>query len=260
MARALTDIITELNSVYNPQRDSINKRVGELDPMQQAEEKGLEAAKQDAFTQITDQANRRGLFYSGIPIAEEQKYTGSTFLPAVANLRAKYKQQRWNLEDALNKIQEEQYSKAYSIRDSEIGNENAAAAARNAGGAGGFAPSFGGGSVLDAGSGYGMQRKQDGSYAFVDSYGNPVSAATYSAVADVPFRQLLQKMASSGDKGALQALQFVGDDYRYDPGKINASAPYRNSNQSIYNALTWGSNVNNSQSRARAQGGGGGGW
>lgn len=123
MARALKDIITELDSVYNPQRSTFNKQMTELDPQLAAEQQGLESQKRDSFQQITDQANRRGLFYSGLPIAEEQRYTGSQFLPAVANLRAKYSSQKFGLQDAIAKLTADQYNQAQGLRQSELDRE-----------------------------------------------------------------------------------------------------------------------------------------
>ena len=157
MARALQDIITELNSVYQPQRDSYQQQITSLDPQLEAEQAGLQAQKQDSFQQITDQANRRGLFYSGLPVAEEQKYVGQQFLPAIANLRAKYSAQKFGLQDAIAKITADQYNQAYNVRQGELdldlkrqlANEEAArqmAVARAAGGGGGGGGySFGGG-------------------------------------------------------------------------------------------------------------------
>jgi hypothetical protein len=152
MARALQDILTELNAVYQPQKDIYNTQLGSLDPQLQAETQGLEAQKRDSFQQITDQANRRGLFYSGLPVAEEQRYTGQQFLPAVANLRAKYSSQRFGLQDAIAKITADQYNQGQGIyqkeldRDAEMKmfNDKLAADAANArasaSGGGGFSP------------------------------------------------------------------------------------------------------------------------
>lgn len=155
MARELSQIISELNNVYDPQRQTVRQQQEAIDPALQAEEKGLEYAKNDAFQGITDTANRRGLFYSGIPIAEQQKYTGGTYLPAVANLRGKYQQQRFNLQDTLNKIQSDQYNQAYGVRQKEVDADNEMAKFREqlaaqerasraaaAGGGGGASPSF----------------------------------------------------------------------------------------------------------------------
>lgn len=143
-----------MNSVYNPQRDSYNAQINAIDPQLEAEQKGLQAQKTDSFQQITDQANRRGLFYSGLPVQEEQRYTGTQFLPAVANLHAKYANQKFGLQDALAKITADQYNQAYNIRGKEeeldlqrqLANEAAArdAAARASAGGGGGGLSFGG--------------------------------------------------------------------------------------------------------------------
>lgn len=256
MARELSSIISELGNVYDPQRQLVQQQQQALEPALQAEQAGLEAAKSDAFQAITEAANRRGMFYSGVPLAEQAKYTGSTFLPAVANLRSKYQQQRFNLQDALNKIQQEQYSQAYGIRQKELDTEeqqrqfNAQLAAqRSAGGGGGYAmPSFGGGGGAAAAS-YRAAPKQGGGFAFTDPNGNPISAATYAAATGIPFRNLLQNMANQGDQGAKAALNFVGGDFRYDPSKIG-----QGQNAAIYNALVWGTNLPQANVPRPAQG------
>jgi len=229
MPRALSQILEELNQVYNPQRDVYNSRITALPEEQAAEERGLEAAKRDAFDQITTQANRRGLFYSGIPVAEEQRYTGQTFLPAVANMRANFANRRFNLQDALAQITQRQYGQAYDIRNAEEQNEIAAR-----GGSGGASPSFGfGGGVLGANAQATMSQRANKGFDFRDAAGNPISAAQFAAAKGIPFRRLLQEMANRGDSGARTALGFVGDDYGYDPGRIG-------NNAALYNALVWG--------------------
>lgn len=144
MARALQDILTELNAVYNPQRDVYNQQVAALPEQQNAENAGLDQAKTDSFQQITNGANRRGLLFSGIPLGEQASYLGSTYLPSVANLKAKYAQQRFNLQDALAKVTQDQYNTAYGIQGKEQANDTALASER-ASAAGGASPSFGGG-------------------------------------------------------------------------------------------------------------------
>lgn len=152
MARALNQILTELDSIYNPQKDLYRTQLTQLDPLMEAENKGLEAAKTDAFKSIETGANRKGLYYSGMPIQEQAQYTGSQFLPSVANLRAKYAQQKFNIQDAIAKITQDQYLKGQSIYQSEMDRDAAAAAARSGGGGAGV-PSFGFGSGLGGGGG-----------------------------------------------------------------------------------------------------------
>lgn len=238
MARALSDILSELNNVYQPQRDVYNQQLTALPDQQAAEEKGLESAKTDAFAQITNQANRRGLFYSGVPIAEQAQYTGSTFLPAVANVRNNYATRGFNLKDALSKITQDQQLKAEDIYQTEQ-NRDANLAAARATGSGTASPSFGlggsGGDVLGDNTGLQAVKKAGGGYNFIGVDGQPISAALYASQAGIPFRSLLQWMANNGDSGAKNALGFVGNDYRYDPNKIGSAAQ-----ANLYNSLVWG--------------------
>lgn len=77
--------------------------------------------------------------------------------------------------------------------------------------------------------------KAGGGYAFTGPNSQPISAAQYAAVNGIPFRTLLSQMASQGDTGAKAALGFVGNDFGYDPSKVN------NQNLvNLYNSLVWG--------------------
>jgi len=156
----------------------------------QAENQGLEAAKTDAFKQITDQSNRRGLLYSGVPIAEQAQYTGASFLPAVANLKAKYAQQKFNLQNALAGLDTEALKTSYGIYNDELTRDQAARA-----GAGGAAPSFG--------AGFG------GGGTLADTTTTP------------NLRAIWQKEAQAGDWNAQVALNYAGNDGRYD-GPVNS--------------------------------------
>lgn len=232
MARALSQILAELDNVYRPQRDLYNQQINTLDPQLQAEEQGLQAQKQDSFNQIQQGANRRGLNFSGIPLQEQAQYTGQSYLPAVANLKAKYAQQRFNLQDAIAKIQSEQYMKGQDIYQTELDRDAAAEAARSAGGGSG-----GGGGGLDFG-GFGgggggapaaaraggrpqIQQRAGGGFNFQDAQGRGISAARYAQLANIPFRTLLSQMAKAGDSGAKYALSAVGDDFGYNRGKVS---------------------------------------
>lgn len=255
MARNLDQILTELNSVYSPQRDVYNAQISQIDPQQQAELSGLDVTKQNAFQGITDQANRRGLLFSGIPIQEQAQYTGGTYLPAVANLKGRYAQQKFNLQDALAKISQDQYNTGQGIYQKELDRD---ADAARAAGAGAASPTFGGSNasgVLGASKSATATQRADKGYNFTDAYGQPISAAAYAAAKGIPFRTLLQQLANAGDKGALAGLQFIGVDGKYDPSKIRG-------NESIYNSLTWGvgNNVESAITGNQLLGASGGGW
>ncbi len=128
MARALADILTELNSVYNPQRqaqtDIYNKGIESVAPQETADLSGLEVAKSNAFESINTGANRRGMLFSGIPLAEQGKYVGENYLPSIAGLKNRYAGIRGNLYQTLmeqnNNINERQREFGQGIFNQEV--------------------------------------------------------------------------------------------------------------------------------------------
>lgn len=80
-----------------------------------------------------------------------------------------------------------------------------------------------------------MQQRADKGFSFTDAAGQRISAAQFAASKGIPFRTLLQEMATAGDTGAKQALSFVGNDFGYNPTKLNSQAL-----ANIYNSLVKG--------------------
>lgn len=244
--RSLDAIISELNGTYQPQIDSIRQRQSMIPGAIQAEEQGLQAQQGQAFDDIMGGARRRGMGFSGIPLQEQAKYTSTQFLPAMARLRQSGREQAMSLEDAILGINERRNTSALGIRQNEQQmaeqqrqfnashalQQQQLAAQQRAASASAYRPAATIGSLGSPTQSLVTQRKDKG-YEFKDQFGNPISAAAYAAATGVPFRQLLQTMANSGDTGAGTALGFVGDDFGYDKRKIG-------NNQSLYNALTWG--------------------
>ena len=151
MARALTDILTELDSVYNPQRQNAQgiyqRGLEDINPMESADMAGLEQAKKDSFDQITTGANRRGMFFSGVPLKEQAQYVGQNFLPGVANLKNRYAGIRGNLyqtlAQTLGNIDVEKNKYGRDIYNTEVAQDlerekQAQAAKASAGSGGGF--------------------------------------------------------------------------------------------------------------------------
>lgn len=226
MARALGDILTELNTVYDPQKALVKEQMQTIDPSQSAEMQGLQSAQQDAFQAITEAANRRGMFYSGAPIAEQQKYTGATYLPAVANLRAKYAQQKFNLQDTLNKIQAEQQLKAQGIYQEELNRDlqrqladEAAARARASGGGGGG----GGLGGFDFGGGGG-------------GGGAPPAADPYAGIDQQRASNAIESLLRTNDKNIIfNTIKAIKDSASrgslYDKFKLDLLDKYRTNSQ-----------------------------
>lgn len=198
MPRALESIMKELNSVYNPQRDIYNKQINALPGQQEAQMKGLQSAKEDAFNQIVTGANRRGVAFGGIPLEEQQSYLGSSYLPAVANLKNRFIQQKGSLQEALAELAGRQRAEARDIYDREYAREleqqrleeaRRAAARASSGG--------GGGGDLTVGE----------------------------TAPQLTLRQQWQQEADAGDWNAQVALNYAGDDGRYD-GRVNSKSEF----------------------------------
>lgn len=259
-ARTLSQIIAELNPTYKPQIQSIKKQQSLIPQQTQAAESALNAKKDQAYEDILSGARRRGLGFAGIPLGEQARYAATDYAPALANLRTQAQQQAMSLQDAILGIRERRDTAALNIRESERArrfqarqaakdrrfqaNQNALSrASSGGGGGGGYIPmptvgsaSGGGESNMSSGFGNASQRK-GGGFNFTDNNGRAISAAVYAKANNIPFRSLLERMAKMGDKGAKQALGFVGNDFGYDPRKINAARG------SLYNNLVWGSGL-----------------
>lgn len=211
MARALEAIMKELNSVYNPQREVYNKQINALPGQQAAQMKGLESAKTDAFNQIVTGANRRGVAFGGIPLEEQQSYLGSSYLPAVANLKNRFTQQAGSLQAALQELAAKQRQDAYGIRDYELAEDARQAQLAEARRA---AASGGGGSGLDLSSLFNTPTD-------TTSTSSTSTADTKQYIGNNDYRGRLAYEANQGDQDARVLLKYVGNDGRYD-GPVSA--------------------------------------
>lgn len=244
--RTLDQILSELNPIYQPEVDLYRKQQKLVPGVVNAEVSGLDAKKDNAFNQILGGARQRGLGFSGIPLQEQATYTASDYLPAVARARAQGQDQAMSLEQAIIGTNQRKQEAAMNMRqyeqqryDQQMAEQRQLAAQRQAAAANNsYLGSLFGGGQNTATASPKMTKKKDGGFAFTDPNGQPVSAAVFSAMTGVPFRQLLADMAKQGDRGAKYALGFVGDDYGYDPNNVLTPNAVN-----IYKALTWGTNM-----------------
>ncbi len=254
MAQNIEDIIRELDAGYNPSRQLIQQKIDSLPSQADAQIKGLEATQGKAFEDITAGARARGIGFSGIPLADQAKYTATDFLPAVARVRTSQNDTQSSLLGALNDINLDQRKTAFSVRAGQEANdlegakmaaaERASRAASAAGGSGSLASLFGGGrgqqpagQPAGAKSATAVQRGDKG-YNFTNAQGKGISAAQFAQLKGIPFRTLLQQMANSGDKGAKTALGLVGNDYGYNASKVGSDKNTVN----LLNSLLYGVN------------------
>jgi len=168
MAKSLDQIISELNSSYQPQVDLLRTRQQAIPGAIKAEETALGAKKDQAYDDILSGARRRGLGFAGIPLGEQAKYAATEYTPALARLRQSGQEQATSLEESILGINERRNTLAQTIyqqerdRDEQIRQFNAqlaeqaaarrAAAASSGGGGMGsaLASLFGGGGGAEA--------------------------------------------------------------------------------------------------------------
>lgn len=151
MSDSLDTILQQLDASYNPARQAINDRIGQLQGQADSQIAGLNAQKDATFNDITNGARDKGIGFSGIPLGEQAKYTATDFLPAVAKVRQSQNDTRNSLTDAINNLGIDQRKTAFGIQqgqqanDLELAKQRIITAANSASGAGGFGLAGGGG-------------------------------------------------------------------------------------------------------------------
>lgn len=115
MARSLNEIIASLNPAFDPETAVVNQGLAAIPGQQTAELAGLDTAKDNAFGQITQGANRRGMLYSGAPLDEQQRYVGEKFLPARAAVAESFNNKRSDLQLKLANIAQRKTTQAQGI-------------------------------------------------------------------------------------------------------------------------------------------------
>lgn len=118
-ARTLSQIISEIGPAYSSQQKLIRQQQAAIPGQIKAEEAGLAAKQTQAFGDILNGARQRGLGFSGLPLAEQARYTATDYLPALARLRQSGREQATSLEQALLGIGERQQNAALAQRQYE---------------------------------------------------------------------------------------------------------------------------------------------
>jgi hypothetical protein len=259
MARALDQIIAELDPGYAGSRKTTQTQLDALPGETTAQASGLQAQADQSHTDILDAARRRGMGFSGVPIGEQVKYDSTVFKPALANLYSSQNTRKSSLEEALNSLYRDQRNNAMTIQQSEQTRdeqirqfnetmnwnreqlarqeaENARDRAATAAAASAGIGSYLGGGSTNAAKAAQIQRTAKGGYNFYDAAGQAISAGQYAKLTGTGYRELLSQMAKAGDKNANIALQYVGNDGNYYLNK-NAPSNYATNWNAVYGAL-----------------------
>lgn len=116
VVQSLASIIADLDPAYAPQRALFEQQKSLLPGQKEASIKGLEASKLNSFRDINTGANSKGMAFSGIPAAEQARYLGEKYLPAVAGVESDFISKDFNLSQALASLFGEQRLKGIDIR------------------------------------------------------------------------------------------------------------------------------------------------
>lgn len=83
----LGTLINQYTTALAPQKAQLDTQITANDASGATQEQGLDAAKTQAFGDITQSANDRGGYFSGFSPDAQAKYTAATYLPALAQLQ-----------------------------------------------------------------------------------------------------------------------------------------------------------------------------
>lgn len=84
----LNTLIGQYQTALAPQKAAIDTQIAANDTSGQQQTQGIDAAKTQAFGDITQSANDRGGYFSGFSPDAQAKYTAATYLPALAQLQS----------------------------------------------------------------------------------------------------------------------------------------------------------------------------
>jgi hypothetical protein len=212
----------QLAKVYDPQEQFIQQQMKALPGQFAGQKSSLEQAKVNAFRDITNTAQSRGMFFSGFQPAEQARYLGEKFLPGMQDIAARQEQGRLGLLEQLiglrgqrtqgmtdfqerlrqeamerqQKLEDRRFQATQAEKDRRFtASQNAASRASSA-------------KPVDPFGGYGIERKESGAgFSFKGPGGRPISMAQYAQSTGTGIAELLRQSESDYDKKALSDMQ-----------------------------------------------------
>ena len=227
----LSDLVNQYTTATQPEFNQIDSNIASNDQSGTAQTQGLDAAKTSAFGGITQNANNRGMYFSGFTPDAEAKYTASTYLPALAKLQSTIAATRDSLlgqkatlntginTNALNTQKSEQsaldtYNQNQATQAAELQRQQEAeAAAAQQGALNRAATASSSAAKASSQAAPAAQQRADKGFNFQDANGKAISAKTYATLTGQNFNALLQQMANAGDAGAQGYIKSGGKQY-----------------------------------------------
>lgn len=118
--RTLDQLVAETNSAYQPQKDAYNSQIASANTRLSEQQQGLDAAKTNAFQDITQASTRRGALFSGFTPDQQARYTAEKYLPSLANLRAANESTIQGLNSEIMGLDSEQRKNAFQTREGDL--------------------------------------------------------------------------------------------------------------------------------------------
>lgn len=209
MAQAYGDIYNSLASVYDPQTSLINQQIAALPGQEKVQTDALNQAKVNAFKDIDNSANSKGILFSGFSPDQQASYIGTKYLPALAGVKQQTSDNQFKLQSALNDVTANRSKQAQDTLAQQQANDIAAAkaAAQAAKGSGGLSAYQQYQISKDQASQYKLGQFSSGNYKATGPGGAPISLYQYASATQTPLLDLLRNSGSQYDKNAYNDAQ-----------------------------------------------------
>lgn len=115
--KALKEFDKQLAQIYTPQEQFLQQQYEATLPQFAAQEASLQQAKLNAFRDIGDVAQRRGMFFSGFQPTEQARYVGEKFLPGLAAVEQGRQQAKLGMLEALTGLRTKAAEQRLSFRE-----------------------------------------------------------------------------------------------------------------------------------------------
>lgn len=236
--QSLDQILAQLDPAYAPQRTLFQQQQALIPGQTQTALTGLEATKQNAFRDVNTGANSKGLAFSGIPAAEQTRYLGEKYLPAVAGVTQDAQKQSLTLAQSLAQLEsdkrlkgidtqqgqqksldaylEAERTRQFQAQQNALDRQAAAAKASSSGGLTAYQAAQ---LAKDAANQFKIKTLKSGNYSATGPNGAPISVFQYSQNTGNSFLDLLRNSGSAYDRKAYNDAQgwlkqFKGDENR----------------------------------------------
>lgn len=121
VVQSVNDIINELKPATQGQSDLIDQQISQNDAYGQTQIAALDAKKTKGFADIEQNAQNKGMYFSGFSPDQQASYLSDTYLPAVASVQKSILDTRNSLLGQKNSLFSDLFGKAYDTNQTQQG-------------------------------------------------------------------------------------------------------------------------------------------